>query len=88
MNSFTIVCCRFFIETIAYLRDNATIELFFLQSKQAVYVVRIDSLSKQYIERNSNWFNQTHNNVVIIKCGVVFISGVVLFISTVEKFSR
>ena len=33
------VCCRFFIESIAYLRDNATIELFYLQAKSNVYRV-------------------------------------------------
>ncbi|KAI0231688.1 FERM domain-containing protein 4B [Lamellibrachia satsuma] len=41
---------RFFIETIAYLRDNPTIELFFLQSKQAIYRGQIECDSDTVFE--------------------------------------
>ena len=34
-----IICFRFFIESIGYLRDSATIELFFLQAKHSLYKV-------------------------------------------------
>ena len=36
---FYIVAFRFFIESIGYLRDSATIELFFLQAKHSLYKV-------------------------------------------------
>lgn len=32
--------CRFYIESISYLKDNATIELFFLNAKSCIYKVR------------------------------------------------
>lgn len=35
--SFSIV--RFYIESISYLKDNATIELFFLNAKSIIYKV-------------------------------------------------
>ena len=31
---------RFYIESISYLKDNATIELFFLNAKSCIYKVR------------------------------------------------
>lgn len=31
--------CRFYIESISYLKDNATIELFFLNAKSCIYKV-------------------------------------------------
>ena len=33
------LCClyRFYIESISYLKDNATIELFFLNAKSCIY---------------------------------------------------
>ena len=42
---------RFYIESIAYLKDNATIELFYLQAKQSVYKVRLWQMQKKY----NNW---------------------------------
>ncbi|XP_054939251.1 uncharacterized protein [Physeter macrocephalus] len=30
-------CVRFYIESISYLKDNATIELFFLNAKSCIY---------------------------------------------------
>uniref|UniRef100_A0A674CHS4 FERM domain containing 4A n=1 Tax=Salmo trutta TaxID=8032 RepID=A0A674CHS4_SALTR len=33
-------CVRFYIESISYLKDNATIELFFLNAKSCIYKVR------------------------------------------------
>ena len=30
---------RFFVESISYLHDNATVELFYQQAKQSVYKV-------------------------------------------------
>lgn len=35
--------CRFYIESISYLKDNATIELFFLNAKSCIYKVRTTS---------------------------------------------
>lgn len=32
---------RFYIESISYLKDNATIELFFLNAKSCIYKVRV-----------------------------------------------
>ena len=37
------VTCRFFIESISYLHDSATIELFFLQAKHSLYNVSATS---------------------------------------------
>ena len=37
------VTCRFFIESISYLHDSATIELFFLQAKHSLYNVSASS---------------------------------------------
>ncbi|KAJ3598632.1 hypothetical protein NHX12_002137 [Muraenolepis orangiensis] len=38
-------CVRFYIESISYLKDNATIELFFLNAKSSVYkeLIELDS---------------------------------------------
>jgi hypothetical protein len=33
------MCYRFYIESISYLKDNATIELFFLNAKSCIYKV-------------------------------------------------
>uniref|UniRef100_A0A671YB56 FERM domain containing 4A n=1 Tax=Sparus aurata TaxID=8175 RepID=A0A671YB56_SPAAU len=39
-------CVRFYIESISYLKDNATIELFFLNAKSIIYkeLIEVDSL--------------------------------------------
>lgn len=34
-----VFSCRFYIESISYLKDNATIELFFLNAKSCIYKV-------------------------------------------------
>lgn len=39
VNTFNIVF-RFYIESISYLKDNATIELFFLNAKSIIYKVQ------------------------------------------------
>ncbi|KAM6960792.1 FERM domain-containing protein 4A isoform 2-T2 [Aplochiton taeniatus] len=38
-------CVRFYIESISYLKDNATIELFFLNAKSSIYkeLIEVDS---------------------------------------------
>lgn len=36
---FVIALYRFYIESISYLKDNATIELFFLNAKSCIYKV-------------------------------------------------
>ncbi len=41
---FIFLCAfRFFIESISYLRDTATVELFYLQAKQSIFKVSIPS---------------------------------------------
>nr|XP_029524900.1 FERM domain-containing protein 4A-like [Oncorhynchus nerka] len=40
-----VFCYRFYIESISYLKDNATIELFFLNAKSCIYkeLIEVDS---------------------------------------------
>lgn len=49
--------CRFYIESISYLKDNATIELFFLNAKSCIYKVRMCSSC------SASWWNQKYQNV-------------------------
>ncbi|XP_077801912.1 FERM domain-containing protein 4A isoform X13 [Macaca mulatta] len=43
-------CVRFYIESISYLKDNATIELFFLNAKSCIYKELIDVDSEVVFE--------------------------------------
>ncbi|XP_041444395.1 FERM domain-containing protein 4A isoform X2 [Xenopus laevis] len=43
-------CVRFYIESISYLKDNATIELFFLNAKSCIYKELIDVESEVVFE--------------------------------------
>ncbi|XP_049633715.1 FERM domain-containing protein 4A isoform X3 [Suncus etruscus] len=43
-------CVRFYIESISYLKDNATIELFFLNAKSCIYKEHIDVDSEVVFE--------------------------------------
>uniref|UniRef100_A0A673TJ00 FERM domain containing 4A n=1 Tax=Suricata suricatta TaxID=37032 RepID=A0A673TJ00_SURSU len=62
-------CVRFYIESISYLKDNATIELFFLNAKSCIYKELIDVDSEvvfelaSYILQVSFWFS-SGNEVV------------------------
>lgn len=49
--------CRFYIESISYLKDNATIELFFLNAKSCIYKVGMCSSCPV------SWWNQKYQNV-------------------------
>lgn len=58
--------CRFYIESISYLKDNATIELFFLNAKSCIYKVGLCS-SHSLSEGNRKYRNVSHKSVLLIR---------------------
>jgi len=53
---------RFFIESIAYLRDNSTVELFYLQAKQYVFKGIIECDSETSFELAAHVLQATHGD--------------------------
>lgn len=58
--------CRFYIESISYLKDNATIELFFLNAKSCIYKVRMCSPCSAS-RWNQKYQNVAHKAVLLIR---------------------
>uniref|UniRef100_A0A6Q2XBH2 FERM domain-containing protein n=1 Tax=Esox lucius TaxID=8010 RepID=A0A6Q2XBH2_ESOLU len=56
-------CVRFYIESISYLKDNATIELFFLNAKSCIYKELIEVESEVVFELASYILQVSHNDV-------------------------
>uniref|UniRef100_A0A8C7MG67 FERM domain containing 4A n=1 Tax=Oncorhynchus kisutch TaxID=8019 RepID=A0A8C7MG67_ONCKI len=56
-------CVRFYIESISYLKDNATIELFFLNAKSCIYKELIEVDSEVVFELASYILQVSHNDV-------------------------
>ena len=51
-----LLCFRFYIESISYLKDNATIELFFLNAKSIIYKVNSFSLFSWCIPKTAGFW--------------------------------
>ncbi|EPY89200.1 hypothetical protein CB1_000128015 [Camelus ferus] len=68
-------CVRFYIESISYLKDNATIELFFLNAKSCIYKELIDVDSEVVFELASYILQQIGRNSSKLDC---FGEGVVV----------
>uniref|UniRef100_A0A2K5N4P6 FERM domain containing 4A n=1 Tax=Cercocebus atys TaxID=9531 RepID=A0A2K5N4P6_CERAT len=59
-------CVRFYIESISYLKDNATIELFFLNAKSCIYKELIDVDSEVVFELASYILQRVSAFLVIV----------------------
>ena len=57
---------RFYIESISYLKDNATIELFFLNAKSCIYKVGTPSPSVS-LWNPKVWFEAGNSKVLLLR---------------------
>uniref|UniRef100_A0A8C9SD68 FERM domain containing 4A n=1 Tax=Scleropages formosus TaxID=113540 RepID=A0A8C9SD68_SCLFO len=64
-------CVRFYIESISYLKDNATIELFFLNAKSCIYKELIEVDSEVVFELASYILQVTMSPVNTLICNEV-----------------
>ncbi|XP_028813848.1 FERM domain-containing protein 4A isoform X8 [Denticeps clupeoides] len=67
-------CVRFYIESISYLKDNATVELFFLNAKSCIYkeLIEVDSevvfeLASYILQEAKGDFNSNDNTRADLK---------------------